>query len=881
MWGRQTKTNTILTFFIRHEVEAPESLMKSNIIQRISAGKATKMKLKSVAFCGCVVAILLGNCFVALQLMRGTQIDDAVIYENHFVPHNSASNARHHRRRDTGSDPRKLKAHDHAVANSLSRFPIRRHIVTQGEARTATTLLFNMVGVSYFLYLVENDPEQIPDVQLLYYQRHDGRKIMRKSKSPHIFKTHSELRYYLSEMAVVFAAAEDREEAAEMRETLERDGHTVAFVQDMETLKEDGLAPLVDVYVAGYGLSEKYRASLNDYFSKWEILRQCCGKQMSSKWRNDMMPEKYKLRSIKSHPTCAGIDIDETERAFMKTDLYFLIEKHPSVQVLNKPSLKDDNLNGTYCSSYNYLVRTQGLNFWGTPGGRPVRSILDSAIKSQFKLGKEGLKPEAHYLFPPSDMNVKERMKQMWSRPIEEKKAWLKAVLAAREGGKTYSDYGITTASGDATNDGSDDDNRENVQMEVDGTDASEMDDSLGDNDTEDASADANDDGSDDDVQENVPTEVDATDESKVGDSLDDNDTEDALADEANGVFDHDVHDNAQTNVDATDESKLGDYLKDEDKTDFGTERSADGYHIVPLPKQFDITHAIFLISFGDEASKSTLAERCILSLRRRGAWDGYVVLLTDAPPERYQDEWDENVIVMHPLEKHLNTADGTHLEFTKDNLSLKSKRFKTFIIDYVGMAKRLDSVELIYYLDIDILAGDAMVDLFSGLESKYEVSREERDGGLSKLYFFTPLSDEWPLQGGTFIVERRSSRHCLELWRKEIDDMSVSGRGRDQDGLRNIYQRVQSGEEAKCELVRMDNDNFISFPIPRTFNKITRQSSFPSLIHISNSVFAKWIDEDAQTAYIYKVLQLSEEEKLSRKYGKAIINPKKSDMKR
>jgi hypothetical protein len=98
---------------------------------------------------------------------------------------------------------------------------------------------------------------------------------------------------------------------------------------------------------------------------------------------------------------------------------------------------------------------------------------------------------------------------------------------------------------------------------------------------------------------------------------------------------------------------------------------------------------------------------------------------------------------------------------------------------------------------------------------------------------------------------------------------------------LRNIYQRVQSGEEAKCELVRMDNDNFISFPIPRTFNKITRQSSFPSLIHISNSVFAKWIDEDAQTSYIHKVLQLSEEEKLSRKYGKAIINPKKSDMNR
>ena len=709
--------------------------------------------------------------------------------------------------------------------------------MTQGKARTATTLLFNMVGVSYFLYLVENDPEKIPDVQLLYHQRHDGRNIMRTSKSPHIFKTHSELRYYLSEKAVVFTTADDSEEAAELRDILERDGHTVAFVQDMESLKEDGLAPLVDVYVAGYGLSEKYRASLNDYFSKWEILRQCCGKQMSSKWRNDMMPEKYKIHSIKSHPTCAGIDIDEIERAFMKTELYSLIEAHPSVQELNKPSLKDDNLNGTYCSSYNYLVRTQGLSFWGTPGGRPVRSKLDSAIKSQFKLGKEGLKPEAHHLFPPSDMNLKERMKQMWRRSTEEKKTWLKAVLAAREGGKTYSDYGITTASGDAANDSSDDDNQENVQTEVEATYESKLGDNLDDNDTEDVSADATDDGSDDDVHKNVLTEVDATYESKLGDSLD---TEDASTDATNGVSGNDRHD-----------------------------------------KQFDSTHAIFLISFGDEAAKSTLAERCILSLRRRGAWDGYVVLLTDASPERYQNEWDENVIVMHPLEKHLNAADGTHLEFTKDNLSLKSKRFKTFIIDYVGLDKRLDSVELIYYLDIDIMAGNAMADLFSGLESKYEVSREDRDGGLSKLYFFTPLSDEWPLQGGTFIVERKSSRHCLELWRKEIDDMTVSGRGRDQDGLRNIHQRVQSGEEAKCELVRMDNDNFISFPIPRTFNKITRQSSFPSLIHISNSVFAKWIDEDEQTAYIHKVLQLSKEEKLSRKYGKAIINPKKSDMKR
>ena len=96
---------------------------------------------------------------------------------------------------------------------------------------------------------------------------------------------------------------------------------------------------------------------------------------------------------------------------------------------------------------------------------------------------------------------------------------------------------------------------------------------------------------------------------------------------------------------------------------------------------------------------------------------------------------------------------------------------------------------------------------------------------------------------------------------------------------LRTIYERIQSGEEDKCELVRMENENFISFPTPRTFQKLIQQSTFPGLIHISNSVFAKWIDEEDQTRYINQVLRLSEEEKKSGKYGKIIVNAKLSDM--
>eukprot|EP00956_Cyclotella_meneghiniana_P031634 scaffold83629_cov40-Cyclotella_meneghiniana.AAC.1 len=56
------------------------------------------------------------------------------------------------------------------------------------------------------------------------------------------------------------------------------------------------------------------------------------------------------------------------------------------------------------------------------------------------------------------------------------------------------------------------------------------------------------------------------------------------------------------------------------------------------LPPVFNLTidksHVIFLISFGEEAAASTLAERCVLSLRRRGQYSGYIVVLTDAPTE-------------------------------------------------------------------------------------------------------------------------------------------------------------------------------------------------------------------------------------------------------
>ena len=115
------------------------------------------------------------------------------------------------------------------------------------------------------------------------------------------------------------------------------------------------------------------------------------------------------------------------------------------------------------------MVRTQGLSIWGVPGGRPSRTKLDGAIKDQMKLGKEGLPSHLQdELFPPTDLLLKQRMTEMWKRPENEKKEWLKAVVAARNDGTEYSDYGIPSTADSMDNaverEEITDDNREEVE---------------------------------------------------------------------------------------------------------------------------------------------------------------------------------------------------------------------------------------------------------------------------------------------------------------------------------------------------------------------------------------------------------------------------------
>ena len=227
-----------------------------------------------------------------------------------------------------------------------------------------------------------------------------------------------------------------------------------------------------------------------------------------------------------------------------------------------------------------------------------------------------------------------------------------------------------------------------------------------------------------------------------------------------------------------------------------------------------DMKRAIFLISLGEEAAKTTLRERCVLSIRRRGDFHGPVIILTDAPSERYEGVFDENVFILN-----------SNVEYMKSNYfrcaSTKYKRFKTLILKYVDTVPKLEGVQWVCYMDIDVMMGAPFIELIEGLDGKYHIEaisadnangeKHEVENTISKLYMFKNLNDSFFVNSGFIIMNRRTSRFCLDLWRKEIDSRPMAKY--DQESLNEISLQIEMGEETKCQLVPMELDSYLSYP--------------------------------------------------------------------
>ena len=111
-----------------------------------------------------------------------------------------------------------------------------------------------------------------------------------------------------------------------------------------------------------------------NFLRYWDILRICCGCQMSADWRDVLLSgsdfKAYAKRihhhniSSASYPACEMYDIDMVAMRFLDTNLAKKIRRYPELALfMMRPSEVDGPLTDTYCSQYNKDVQHYQLGF--------------------------------------------------------------------------------------------------------------------------------------------------------------------------------------------------------------------------------------------------------------------------------------------------------------------------------------------------------------------------------------------------------------------------------------------------------------------------------------------------------------------------------------
>jgi hypothetical protein len=270
---------------------------------------------------------------------------------------------------------------------------------------------------------------------------------------------------------------------------------------------------------------------------------------------------------------------------------------------------------------------------------------------------------------------------------------------------------------------------------------------------------------------------------------------------------------------------------------------------------------AIALLSMGPSAAESTLVERCIISIRQRGQFFDPILLLTDSPIERYDSlaREDANLVVMQPRRSDWNW------ELRRD---LPYKRFKTFLLEYLNHRdERLDSIRLVYYLDIDIVIGQPLIDWFHHVEQTHLLSSSKNTVSPSSSSMILFDGNISPLQGGQFLVQKGHSEGCLQRWRFHMD--AHPKEHKDQPSLTLMWEEQQktSASTSNCTLIRMPQEPYLEFLSVKEMSRLKKgggtgngNDGYPTLMHIKNTQHASMIPDQLQKEFFQTLLDLPPE---------------------
>jgi len=150
--------------------------------------------------------------------------------------------------------------------------------------------------------------------------------------------------------------------SVEWAENMTRNGLKVRHVSMPTQLLNSDYKSMIREYAFNYAnifeLSSDDTEELIQFLLRWDILRVCCGMQMSAKWRRVL--ERGRELQNGSNELCRGnIDIGAQELSFLSLTLTSQIKARQGLKEIPKPSNVDDELDGTYCERYRSFVKTK------------------------------------------------------------------------------------------------------------------------------------------------------------------------------------------------------------------------------------------------------------------------------------------------------------------------------------------------------------------------------------------------------------------------------------------------------------------------------------------------------------------------------------------
>jgi hypothetical protein len=217
-------------------------------------------------------------------------------------------------------------------------------IIQYGKPRTATTLQFNILCAIVSLHHIS----EIENVGC-FYNPSKYKKLPKYS----VIKTHRIHNYFDAVPPGTWVVTtEDAGSKRNLKSEIKskRPNIILPLSIDFSDVKALG-ASIVYKYKLLFGVSDDNINHFTGYIKLWQILRVCCGRQISGKWRAFLFKKTYALSSLSP---CLMYNISEIEKRFKNSYMFKLFSDKPLIRsVITKPSLVDGTLNGTYCETCN------------------------------------------------------------------------------------------------------------------------------------------------------------------------------------------------------------------------------------------------------------------------------------------------------------------------------------------------------------------------------------------------------------------------------------------------------------------------------------------------------------------------------------------------